>query len=130
MMDGPLLERMKSFLDFSVQQQNVITSNLANMETPGYRTKRLVFEEVFRAQQEQQPRLQTSDPRHQTEKPVLLRDQARLVETGALGNDGNDVDMDRELSHLAQNLLKFSTIAQLMQKQIHLLQYSIREGRV
>ena len=129
MMNEPLLERMKSFLDFSVQQQNVITSNLANLETPGYRTKRLVFEEVFRAQHEQ-PRLRTTDPRHQTEKPVLLRDQARVEETGALGNDLNDVDMDRELTHLVQNLLKFSTVAQLMQKQIHLLQYSIREGRI
>ena len=47
-----------------------------------------------------------------------------------MGNDRNNVDMDRELAHLTQNLLKFSTVAQLMQKQIHLLQYSIREGRV
>lgn len=129
MMNEPLLERMKSFLDFSVQQQNVITSNLANMETPGYRTKRLVFEEIFRVQQEQ-PELRTTDPRHQTTKPVLLRDQAKLEETGSMGNDRNNVDMDRELAHLTQNLLKFSTVAQLMQKQIHLLQYSIREGRV
>ena len=53
MMDG--LERMKSFLDFSIQQQNVITSNLANLETPGYRTKQLIFEEVLRDQR-QQPR--------------------------------------------------------------------------
>lgn len=128
MMDGPLLERMKSFLDYSIQQQNVITSNLANLETPGYRTKRIVFEEVFRAQQ--QVELQTTDPLHQTEKPVLLRDPAIVAGTGTLGNDRNDVDMDRELTYLAQNLLKFSTVAQLMQKQIHLLQYSIREGRV
>ncbi len=128
MMDGPLLERMKSFLDVSIQQQNVITSNLANLETPGYRTKRLVFEEVFRAHQEH-PGLRTTDPRHQT-GPVLLRDQVRAEETGTLGNDRNDVDMDRELSHLAQNMLKFSTVAQMMEKQIHLLQYSIREGRV
>ena len=127
MMDG--LERMKSFLDFSIQQQNVITSNLANLETPGYRTKQLIFEEVLRDQR-QQPRLQTSNARHQTDKPILLRDQARVVETGAMGHDRNDVDMDRQLSHLAQNLLKFSTVAQLMQKHIHLLQYSIREGRV
>ncbi len=129
MMDGQLLERMKSFLDFSIQRQNVITSNLANLETPGYRTKQLIFEEVLRDQW-QEPRLQTTDPRHQTDKPILLRDQARVVETGAMGNDRNDVDMDRQLSYLAQNLLKFSTVAQLMQKHIHLLQYSIREGRV
>ena len=129
MMDGQLLERMRSFLDFSIQQQHVITSNLANLETPGYRTKRLVFEEVFRDQR-QQHGLQITHPRHQTEKPLLLRDQARVVNTGAMGNDRNDVDMDRELSYLAQNLLKFSTVAQLMQKQMHLLQYSIREGRV
>ena len=128
-MDGQLLERMKSFLDFSIQRQNVITSNLANLETPGYRTKQLIFEEVLRDQW-QEPRLQTTDPRHQTDKPILLRDQARVVETGAMGNDRNDVDMDRQLSYLAQNLLKFSTVAQLMQKHIHLLQYSIREGRV
>ena len=45
--DEAVLDHMKAFLDYSARKQQVITSNLANSETPGYRAKELNFEDVF-----------------------------------------------------------------------------------
>jgi flagellar basal-body rod protein FlgB len=47
----------------------------------------------------------------------------------ALGQDGNNVDLDREMTELAQNVLKFSVISRLYQQKIQLIKYSLREGR-
>lgn len=126
----PILDRMKLFLDYAVRKQNLITSNLANLETPGYQAKKLEFEELFRAELEG-PSLRTSDPRHFSRRPVLLRQpEVQEPATDAQGNDLNNVDLDWEMTELAQNILKFSVVSQLFQKKVRLLEYSIKEGRV
>ena len=126
-----VLDRMKLFLDYSARKQQVITSNLANSETPGYRAKELSFNDVFQNELQASGSLRLTRDNHLGGTPSLVRD-AEIEEKAnhALGRDGNNVDLDNEMTQLAQNVLKFSVVSRLYQQKIQLIKYSLREGRV
>ncbi|MFQ5739158.1 MAG: flagellar basal body rod protein FlgB [Acidobacteriota bacterium] len=124
----PLLDELKRYLDLSIRKQKLINSNLANVDTPGYRAANLEFEQMLRLEMDEP--WMNPDSRHFRDRPVLLRGVVTRGETpGAIGNDLNNVDADHELVELAQNLLKFSTVTQIYQKTIQGLRFAIREGR-
>lgn len=128
-LNDSVLDKMQLFLDLSVKRQKVITSNLANVDTPGYQAKELDFQNVFRQELQGAGVLKTEDPRHISgsaglARPVLVREP----NTGALGNDLNNVDLDKEMSSLAENMLKFSAVSQLVQMKLQILESSVRGG--
>ncbi len=99
------------------RRQEAIAANIANVDTPGYRRKDVAFEAELRARLGAGPRLATTDPRHFTVAPAgdgLLR--AAL--DGAQGrtrtsrNDGNDVDIDYEMTRLAETSLRYQLLTQ------------------
>ena len=131
------IDRMKLFLDYASKRQQVINSNIANLETPGYQAKELNFEHIFREASLEQGQgqgqglsLEKSHPGHFDGKPVLLRETGQLANsrTEALGNDLNNVDLDREMAQLAQNVLKFSAVAQLLQRKLATIRSAILGG--
>ncbi len=124
-----VLDRLKLFLDYAARKQQVVSSNLANAETPGYRAKDLRFSDVLQEELTGAP-IRRTDPRHLPGKPTL----ARLRETAAaggdsLGYDGNNVDLDKEMTALAENVLKFSVATRMVQQRMHLLRSVIKEGK-
>lgn len=128
--DDPQMNRMTLFLDLASRKQQVITSNLANSETPGYQSKALPFEQVFRQELEAPAALRTTRERHFRALPVLVRGaEVENRVTDAMGYDGNNVDLDYEMTELAKNVLRFTTVSRLLQQKIHMLEQSIREGR-
>lgn len=130
-LSDPVMNAMEKFLDLSVRRQEVISSNLANIETPGYRARQLNFEQLFRSEVESQVPLRATRDRHLSGRPVLIREpEVEVAPTDSMGNDGNNVDLDKELTTLAENVLKFSAVTQLYQLKIQQLRSSIREGRV
>jgi flagellar basal-body rod protein FlgB len=129
--DEAVLGHMKLFLDYSARKQQVITSNLANSETPGYKAKELNFDEVFQQELQGSESLKKTREKHIDSRPLLIR-EAEIKEKAndALGRDGNNVDLDREMTQLAQNVLKFSVVSRLYQQKIQMIKYSLREGRL
>ncbi|HSR70142.1 MAG TPA: flagellar basal body rod protein FlgB [Acidobacteriota bacterium] len=117
------IDRMASYLDFAARRQQVINSNIANIETPGYQAKSLEFESLFREELESGLHLRTTRAGHVTGPPELIRETARVrtLPTGALGNDLNNVDLDQEMTQLAQNVLKFSAVSQMIQGRLQMI---------
>ena len=129
--DEAVLDHMKSFLDYSARKQQVITSNLANSETPGYRAKELNFTDVLQQELRGDGVLRRTRERHIEGTPTLIREaEVHEKANDALGRDGNNVDLDREMTQLAQNVLKFSVVSRLYQQKIQLIKFSLREGRL
>jgi flagellar basal-body rod protein FlgB len=110
---GLLLER---YLDLLAARQRVTASNIANADTPGYRAREIDFGWHMRAQlaSGREPHL-----------PIAVRESWG---EGAK-NDGNNVQLDRELMALAGNSLRFNVASVLLQHQIRNLRSAIHEGR-
>lgn len=103
-------------------RQSVISDNIANVETPGFKARRVEFEaELERAVNQDDNAIVTGQL-----DPV----KARIVEDprSELGQDLNSVDMDREMSELTKTDVKFSAATQAINKKFSILKYAISEG--
>ena len=129
--DEPLLGRMSRYLDFTARKQQVITSNLANSETPGYQAKEVTFDRFLADADSSDPGiLKKTRPGHMAGQPHLIRQEVDRTAGGdSLGYDRNNVDMEKEMVDLAENVMKFSVMGRLVQLKLQLLKSSIKEGR-
>ena len=99
------------YLDLLAARQKLVASNIANADTPGYRTQDVDFQfEFMSLVKGQQP--ETIQPTGLPEKP-----------------DGNNVDLDREARLLAENAIRFNLASTLLSKQFKAVHSAIVEGR-
>ena len=97
----------KKMLDVTALRHEAIASNLANLETPGY--KRIDLAPTFNEQLTQAVAAGDSDGLRQLQ-PVLS------VDTGAVAStrDGNTVQLENEMLQLSQNTLANTVETQLV----------------
>jgi len=114
-METPLLQRMERFLDLAALRQSLVSSNIANVDTPGYRTRDIDFEK------EMQKAAAAPDA---TPHPVV-REISGLVERP----DQNNVSIDRESMLLAQTQLQFQVGVALLKQEFKRLVTAITEGK-
>ena len=124
---------LEKSLDLRARNQQVIASNLANAETPGYRARKLSFEEdLRRAINRPETPGKPGNPRH---FPVaggnLDQVQGRITrepDSSVIG-DGNNVSLDDEMFNLAENQLLYEASSQILKKKLTLLKYAVSDGR-
>ncbi|HQU30138.1 MAG: flagellar basal body rod protein FlgB [Planctomycetia bacterium] len=113
-----LLEKM---LDVSAIKHKVIANNIANVNTPGYKKMEVSFSD----------QLEKVIKDTSVDKFDAL--QPKIVITGkdeSVRNDGNNVDMDKEISALMKNTLSYSVFSQLFAKKMELVKTAIENSRV
>ena len=99
------------YMDLLSTRQKLVASNIANADTPGYKTKDIDFQFEFMSA------LDTTSP-NVVDAPGLV-----------VKNDGNNVSMDREARLLAENALRFNLASSLMKTQLKLISSAIQEGK-
>jgi flagellar basal-body rod protein FlgB len=110
MLNG-IASRLERYMDLLAARQKVVASNIANADTPGYRTQDVDFQREFATLS-------------QGEKPAVDEVPGLQAKT-----DGNNVSMDREARLLAENALRFNLASNLLRAQIQLVRSAIQEGR-
>jgi flagellar basal-body rod protein FlgB len=120
MIDTPLMRGLERVLDVSAFRHQIIAANLANIDTPGYRTRDLrpFAGEIERAMGggEQSLAGQSFTP--------IAREIRGLLERP----DGNNVSVERESLLLAQNQLRFQVAVQFMKAEFHRMSLAITGG--
>jgi flagellar basal-body rod protein FlgB len=115
-------------------QNEVITANVANAETPGYRAIGYSFEDQLQAiagTNEPLP-MKVSNLKH-LRNPLAqadgtVRPEVFVRPTESIPEDGNTVDMDREMADLAQNQIMFRAAVEILNRKIGTLRYAINGG--
>jgi flagellar basal-body rod protein FlgB len=114
-------------------RQNVISANIANAETPGYHAKKMDFEEALgRAIDLDGLRsMTTSHDNHISVggKSASIRPDIYDNPDGNVSNDGNSVDLEKEMSGLAENSVMYKAALQLINKKLAALKYAATETR-
>ena len=118
-----MTDALSRFLDVDAARYKLVSTNLANIDTPGYRTRDLDFrEELERASQEsfagENGLLRTA------EFTPVARQVRGLVERP----DGNNVSVERESLLLAESQMKFNLGIQLLKDQFHTISLAINSG--
>ena len=124
---------LSTALNMRLLKHNVLSSNIANAETPHYHAKKLDFEEALaRALDIDGLRgMSTSNPDHFSVGGKSSKVNPDIYENpeGAINNDGNTVDLEKEMSSLAENTIMYRAALQLINKKLAALRYAITENR-
>jgi flagellar basal-body rod protein FlgB len=102
---------LERYMDLLSARERQVASNIANADTPGYKTKDIDFRTEF--------------------LNAVNGSAPRPVEVGDLQtkSDGNNVSVDREARLLSETALRFSMASNLLRSQIRSLRSAIQEGR-
>ncbi|MDI3517169.1 MAG: flagellar basal-body rod protein FlgB [Thermotogota bacterium] len=104
---------LKIALDVSALRAEVIANNIANVETPNYKRKYVVFESALQeAMEDRHIQLKRTNPKHLT-GTFRISPQVMTDWSTSMRNDGNNVDIDREMTELASNTLRYQVLTSL-----------------
>ncbi|GGL44117.1 flagellar basal body rod protein FlgB [Sporolactobacillus putidus] len=108
------LSAIERAMNGSMAEQNAISQNIANVDTPNYKAQKVVFNDVL-DQSLQANQIASAN------SPFTASDQtgySTVTDTyGAIQNNGNNVDIDHEMSNLAQNQLYYQALGQAASNQ-------------
>lgn len=120
-------------LGLRAYRAEVISSNVANADTPNYKSVDFDFKQALLAGQQGQKRLQMahSDAHHFASASGRAGNSATLQFRNAVqpSLDGNTVDMDVERSAFTDNALKYQSTLTFLSKKISGLSEAIRGGQ-
>jgi flagellar basal-body rod protein FlgB len=123
-------------LDLRSRRHEVLLSNIANADTPGYKAFDLMVEEALskEAPKGDQVRLKCTDEGHlpcggNGDASSIQPQRVALNGQVTLRGDGNTVDMDREMTSLSENQLQFRMASQILAKKFASLHNIIKGGQ-
>ena len=115
-LNGAPLVLLERYLDVTTMRQTLVTTNLANVDTPGYHTRDVDFRgELWRAMNGED----TS-----TTSPFVMPVRGLIARP-----DGNNVSVDRESLLLAEVQLEFKSATAILRSEFARLSTAIREGQ-
>lgn len=118
---------LTTYLDVQSRRAQVISSNIANADTPDFIAKQLDFKDYLRDAARQT--LSANDPNGQPEQKLLATPQIIEQTPTAVGIDGNTVDVGHEMSELAESGMQYLSGTKLLQSRLKTLRAAIREGK-
>jgi flagellar basal-body rod protein FlgB len=114
---------MEQLLSWTSQRQEALSSNITNLDTPGYHAK----DYSFQSELEATLKLTTTSEKHIA--PLRESANSRVYEVGmAEKPNGNDVDIERELTEITKNGLEYITFIQYLNQKIKTLRTAIVDG--
>jgi len=118
-------------------RHEVLSANIANADTPGYRPRDLDFKSLMQSALETKDAdLRASDRRGDPLSPSAQDLQSMVYEPEYPDNrhgeerlDGNSVSLDRQMSLMTENSLAYEASLTLLSRALAGLRYAIGEGR-
>lgn len=95
---------LKKSLDATWKRNDVLTNNIANVDTPNYKRKDVVFESLLSDALKKEGG--TSSLVFNKLEPQVVTDTSSL----SYRLDGNNVDIDAEMSKFAENQLRYNAL--------------------
>ncbi len=112
------LQLLERAMDVSTLRQRTISNNIANVDTPYFKSKQVVFEELLQSEMDNSgSKLEayTTNSRH-----ISFGRQGRIPAPqivsnpqGFVQNNGNDVDLEYEMNQLAKNQIWYNGLVQM-----------------
>lgn len=121
---------LNSALDASSLRQQVISNNIANSETPGYKAKQVVFEDIIKQHISNQTNFigNRTNPSHfEIGQSVGIPSPMTVENTETvMQNNGNNVDVDEEMTRMGKNSLWYYTLTQQLNSEFQHLSIAIK----
>ena len=128
--DDAIMAALGRQMTRAVQRQAVAAGNLANLDTPGYRTQSLAFADELDGKLSASPALLATNARHLGGARQVDAPPDRIEAAGLQPRrDGNNVQLDRELLAMGRAAGDFQAAQTVLAAKFRLVRYAINEGR-
>ena len=107
-----LATNYERYMSLLTERQKLVASNIANADTPGYRTKDIDFQAEFENAIERQARRRVIEPQNLPAK-----------------TDGNNVNLDREARLLSENAMRFQIATNFARSDLADIKMAIQDGK-
>jgi len=129
-LDTKIFTLLEGGLDGLSLRNKVLADNIANVDTPNFKRSDVNFEQVLQnAMQKKDPghlELKRTSPRH-LEGAALMSSQFVIQDNSTtFRNDGNNVDIDLEMTRLAENTLQYNALARSLTSHLGMLRQVIQ----
>jgi flagellar basal-body rod protein FlgB len=134
------LGRLEKSLDVRLARHNVLSGNLANVDTPGYKPKDVDFQAAMAGAGDEPGAAGPLPP-----ASTLAVTRAGHMSAGGVGGggdipviehngdnpslDGNRVDLDRTMAQMAENGMQYGAAARAASKKLAILRYVVSDGQ-
>jgi len=115
---GPVIQGLGSAIELYQARHRVLTENVANAETPGYRARDLEFGTALARAFER-----TGAPAAAAAEIEPVVDARSVVKI-----DGNSVDLDTEMARLSENTMKIVALTRILTRKYEGLKAAIQGG--
>ena len=129
------LNILEKVLDFRARRHDAVVSNIANIDTPGYKAFDVVMDDALRragaADPSADPEMRRTHSGHfQGTEGADGPGTGRVVRRSAVigKGDRNTVDLDRSMADLAENNLMYNALTQMVAKKFGGLRNVIQGG--
>ncbi|MEM6797940.1 MAG: flagellar basal body protein [Planctomycetota bacterium] len=128
---GTTVGVLEQVVNFSQERHGVLAGNIANLDTPGYKTRDL-SPEHFQANLRKAIEAQRGErsPGHAGGGGIRDFDDVRESLKSILFHDGSDVSLERQISEISKNHGQHNLAINLMAAQFRLLEAAISERAV
>ncbi len=125
----PTISQHEQALRFRAQRNQVLTSNIANADTPNFKARDLDFSTALKGARQQTIGLTRTSELHQ-EAWGTTQDGARLMYRvpSQPTLDGNTVSVDVEQAAFAENALQYRASLAFLDGSIRTLRYALKGG--
>ncbi|MFA9558091.1 flagellar basal body rod protein FlgB [Evansella sp. AB-rgal1] len=123
---------LQTALNSSMVRQQAISHNIANIDTPNYKAKNVVFEnELQQAVANQRVKAYRTDSRHLEFGGHLNNMGTRVTErnNSQYNHNGNNVDIDLEMAELAKNQIYYNALIDRLNGRFNSIRTVLGQGR-
>jgi flagellar basal-body rod protein FlgB len=119
---------LENALNYSSAKNRAISNNIANVDTPGYKSKSVAFKDVLE-QESSILQAKKTNVRHLPFEGRSSKPYETFTRTNTTYNhNGNNVDIDKEMNELAQNQIQYQALVDRMSGKFRSLESVIRGG--
>ncbi len=131
---GNTLVMLEKLMDFQYDRHTILATNIANIDTPGYKGYDLRFSDELKkaVSSKGSMRLKKTNEKHLPLKAGELKGVTHQVvpSSGTVHRlDGNTVDLDKEMAKLSENSLYYNTAVPILSKKFGLIRTAVSEVR-
>ncbi|MCF3942439.1 flagellar basal body rod protein FlgB [Oceanobacillus alkalisoli] len=126
---GGTISNLERSLDYASARNRTISNNIANVDTPNYKSQDVVFKHVLTDAMSNQIQAKRTDPRHIPFSGETGTNYQVVANNNTTYNhNGNNVDIDREMTELAKNQIYYNGLIDRINGKFGSLQTVLRGG--
>lgn len=118
---------LEKAIDASMLKYNVISNNIANVDTPGFKKSSVKFDSILKDAIDKNKNVGNSeglDSEISNIEPEVVQSNTTSMRT-----DGNNVDIDSEMADLSKNTIQYNALIQEMSSSLKRLSIAINGGK-